>query len=215
MNDVPSPAHAMMALVDLSVIRFHVRLSRRCRMGHGFVFFVVNARVSACVRRVSLSVGASLAYGWMDRRDRLPKKTKEKKRPRFRSFVTRSRLEKIARSRPVVPGARDASTAPTAFDTRAIIGAPRSRRGSTATRSARARRATSPSGNAPTAESAEIEMPPGDAGRVHRGRTRETHLRNGAASFDVEAWIERAGADMEASISRLRALESGDTLREK
>ena len=55
----------------------------------------------------------------------------------------------------------------------------------------------------------------GGRGRVHRGRTRETHLRNGAASFDVEAWIERAGADMEASISRLRALESGDTLREK
>jgi len=50
-------------------------------------------------------------------------------------------------------------------------------------------------------------MPPGDAGRVNRGLPRETHLRNGAASFDVEAWIERAGADMEASISRLRALE--------
>jgi hypothetical protein len=70
-------------------------------------------------------------------------------------------------------------------------------------------------GNAPTAESAQIEMPPGDAGRVHRGLPRETHLRNGAASFDVEAWIERAGADMEASISRLRALERGDTWREK
>ena len=58
-------------------------------------------------------------------------------------------------------------------------------------------------------------MPPGEPGRVHRGLPRETHLRNGAASFGVEAWIERAGADMEASISRLRALERGDTWREK
>lgn len=49
-------------------------------------FFVVNARVSARVRRVSLSVGASLAYGWMDRRDRLPKKTKRKKKAAVSKF---------------------------------------------------------------------------------------------------------------------------------
>lgn len=85
MNDLPSPAHATTASVDLSVIRFHVRLSRRCRIV--IVFFVVNARVSARVRRVSLSVGASLAYGWMmDRRDRLPKKTKRKKKAAVSKF---------------------------------------------------------------------------------------------------------------------------------
>ena len=28
---------------------------------------------------------------------------------------------------------------------------------------------------------------------------RETHLRNGAASFEVDAWTEWAGADLDAS----------------
>ena len=148
MNDVPSPAHAMMALVDLSVIRFHVRLSRRCRMGHGFVFFR-RKREGQRVRRVSLSVGASPATdGWIVA-IRLPKRQKGKKAAvsKFRHAVSSREDRAVEFGR---PSARDASTAPTAFDTRAIIGAPRSRRGSTATRSA-----TSPSGNAPTAESAE------------------------------------------------------------
>jgi len=39
----------------------------------------------------------------------------------------------------------------------------------------------------------------GGARRVDRDSMRGTHLRNGAASFEVDAWTEWAGAELDAS----------------